>query len=340
MRLKTIELTWFRGAADPIALDLNCQSMVIYGENGTGKSSFVDAVEYVLNSSSIEHLKTEYSGSHQVKAIPNTHKPEGIAPALRFRFKDGSELKLDFSPNGTSKSSGAEAIAMGAWEYRQTVLRQDEVSAFVHNTKGEKYSVLLPLFGLHKMEVAAENLRKLAKSVENEAQLLKHKAKMEQVELQRKSTFGALGPEDIIKEIETLYPRYCKEAGVAGDMLSRWNHLESAISKQAQDYSADNRTHLLLKEAIGLDIKQKLDAVRAASVKVASSLDPHLVQKLEVLKSAIGFLDSLVGSNEIVECPACGQNHHQGCIPRTCPNRKTATPRRQRRIFYLQNCTR
>ncbi len=49
MRIKSIRLAWFRGAADPVSLEPDCKSMVIYGANGSGKSSFVDAVEYVLN---------------------------------------------------------------------------------------------------------------------------------------------------------------------------------------------------------------------------------------------------------------------------------------------------
>ena len=198
MRIKSIELMWFRGAAGPVSLEPNCKSMVVYGENGSGKSSFVDAVEYVLNSGGIEHLKTEYSGSHQVKAIPNTHRPEGSKTALKLTFKDDSQLKVDFNETGSSKSSGAEVIGMGEWEYRQTVLRQSEVSEFIHDTKGKKYSALLPLFGLHKMEIIAENLRKLAKSVEDEAKLNEKKIKLKQVEIQREDTFGTQSYDNII----------------------------------------------------------------------------------------------------------------------------------------------
>ncbi len=176
MRIRSIELAWFRGAAGAVTLEPNCKSMVVYGENGSGKSSFVDAVDYVLNNGSVEHLRTEYSGSRQVNAIPNTHKPANAKTTLRFKFQDGSHLKIDFNPNGSSKKLGGEAIAMGEWEYRQTVLRQDEVAKFIHDTKGEKYSALLPLFGLHKLEVAAENLRKLKRTVENEAKLGEKKA--------------------------------------------------------------------------------------------------------------------------------------------------------------------
>ena len=72
--------------------------------------------------SSIEHLRTEYSGTRQVNAIPNTHKPANIKPTLRFKFQDSTGLKIEFNPNGSSMRSGGEGVAMGDWEYRQTVL--------------------------------------------------------------------------------------------------------------------------------------------------------------------------------------------------------------------------
>jgi recombinational DNA repair ATPase RecF len=113
MRIKAIQLSWFRGAADPVSLEPDCKSMVVYGGNGSGKSCFVDAVEYVLNDGKIGHLAHEYSGKHQEKAVPNTHKPQGRKTQFKIKFKDDSELKTEIKPNGSSTSSGAEAVAMG-----------------------------------------------------------------------------------------------------------------------------------------------------------------------------------------------------------------------------------
>jgi len=101
--------------------------MVIYGENGSGKSSFVDAVEYILNNNRITHLAHEYSGKHQEKAIHNTHKPQDQKTEFIIKFAEGSELHTEIKKNGTSTSTGAETIAMNTWNYRRTVLRQDEV---------------------------------------------------------------------------------------------------------------------------------------------------------------------------------------------------------------------
>ena len=306
MRIKSIQLAWFRGAADSVSLEPNCKSMVVYGENGSGKSSFVDAVEYVLSNGSIEHLKTEYSGSHQANAIPNTHKPRASKTALSIKFKDDSELRTDFNPNGSSTSSGAQGIAMGTWEYRQTVLRQNEVSEFIHDTKGKKYSALLPLFGLHNMEVAAENLRKLAKNVETESGLIEKKASLKQVENRRKETFGTQGHTQIVEAISNLHTEYCKDSSTPNDDLSRCNELEMAINNRINGYSAENQRHITLKGVTELNLKSRVDAVRTSRVKLAGSLDPQIAEKLMVLQSAGAFANSFE-DEETVECPACGR---------------------------------
>ena len=71
MRINAIELTWFRGAADTVTLEPKGRSIVVYGENASGKSCFVDAIEHVLNEGRIEHLAHEYSGKRQEKGIIN-----------------------------------------------------------------------------------------------------------------------------------------------------------------------------------------------------------------------------------------------------------------------------
>ena len=306
MRIRSIELAWFRGAAGAVALEANCKSMVIYGENGSGKSSFVDAVEYVLNNGSVEHLRTEYSGSRQVNAIPNTHKPANAKTTLRFKFRDDSHLKIDFNPNGSSKRSGGEAIAMGEWEYRQTVLRQNEVAKFIHDTKGDKYSALLPLFGLHRLEVAAENLRKLRRTVENEAKSGEKKARLQQVNNLRQATFADQSNEQILEAIHGLYAQYC--SGHHGDLdsLSLCSKIQIAINKRVSEFSADDRRHVALKEVADLKLKDTVERVHTASVKLAESIDSNISEKLAVLRAARTFAESIGDATEI-NCPACGQ---------------------------------
>ena len=306
MRIRTIELAWFRGAADAVSLEPNGKSMVVYGENGSGKSSFVDAVEYVLNNGSIEHLRTEYSGSRQVNAIPNTHKPADVNSTLRFEFQDSSELNIEFNANGTSKRSGDGEIAMSEWEYRQTVLRQDEVAKFIRDTKGEKYSALLPLFGLHELEVAAENLRKLRRAVESEAKSGEKRVLLQQSSDLRQATFPDQNDEQISEAILELYERYCGEGGGKADALSLCDKTKIAIENRISQFSADDRRYVALKEVADSNLKGTVGLVCSASVKLAESIDSNISEKLVVLQAARAFADTIEDATEI-NCPACGQ---------------------------------
>ena len=306
MRIKSIQLSWFRGAADPVSLEPNCKSMVVYGLNGSGKSSFVDAVEYVLNDGKIGHLTHEYSGSRQKKGIPNTHIPQNGKTELRIKFQDDSELKTEIKQSGSFTTSGAEAVAMGTWEYRQTVLRQNEVSEFIHDTKGDKYSALLPLFGLHQMEFGAENLRRLASTVESESELKQMKFNLKQVEVKREEVFGTDSDDQILKTIEDLHTEYCKDSATTQDALSRCKELESVIDTRMKEFSDNDRRYVCLTAVAGLDIRGHVNAVRAASVEFAGAAEPLIAEKLEVLQSTSTFVDKLGDENEVA-CPACGQ---------------------------------
>ena len=307
MRIKSIELAWFRGAATPVALEPNGKSMVVYGENGSGKSSFVDAVEYVVNNNGIEHLKNEYSGSHLVNAIPNTHKSESDKTTLKFQFRDDSQLNVEFRPSGSSKISGAEHIGMPNWQYRQTVLRQDEVSRFIHDRKGEKYSALLPLLGLTEMEFAAENLHKLTRYVEVESHIVENKTKLKQMEQHQIDTFGSPADEDILQAVDILYREYCDSDPTVSDPMSRCDELKTAINGRIQEYAPTDRLRFLLRKVTETRLEDHVVAVRASGVQLASSMDSLTGEKLAVLKSADDFAKRLT-ETETVACPACGQS--------------------------------
>ncbi len=306
MRIKAVQLSWFRGAADPVTLAPDCKSMVVYGANGSGKSCFVDAVEYVLEDGKIKHLAHEYSGRKQEKAVANTHRPKGQQAELNIRFKDDSEVTIRIAENGSYKSSGAKTVAMPTWDYRRTVLRQHEVAEFIQSTKGDKYSALLPLLGLHPMELAAENLRQLAKCVEQESNLTATKVRLNEVKIKRTETFGTDTNDQILKKIAELHTKYCADKAATTDPLSRCKELKTAIDARVAESSADQRRYVALKDAASLDLKGHIDAVRTASGKLAGAVEPLITEKLEVLKSTGLFARKLVDQEEVI-CPACGR---------------------------------
>jgi energy-coupling factor transporter ATP-binding protein EcfA2 len=306
MRIKSLTLAWFRGAADAISLDTNSKSVVIYGENGSGKSSFVDAVEYLINKGKIGHLTHEYSGKHQVKGLLNTHRPSGTKAHVRLLLDDGRELMVEITPTGLSTRTGTAGNETDSWDYHRTVLRQDEVAAFIHNTKGGKYSELLPLLGLHSLEIAAENLRQLAKAVESQGKLQEGRQQLQGLNAARAAAFGDADDASITDTIDTSHSVYCTPGGQAS-LQEKCTDLVNTIGDRMNASSSEHRTQLLLQSIAGIKLQEHIDSVRTASSELAASVEPLISEKLEVL-SAVGPYVQKVSLDGTVRCPACGQS--------------------------------
>lgn len=305
MRFKSITLSWFRGAADPVVLDTGLKSIVVYGQNGSGKSCFVDAVEYAVNSGKISHLSHEYSGTKQEKGVRNTHTPNGTSSDFSITFKDDTEIKIVIAPNGSHTRSGTATLDIGAWDYRRTVLRQDEIARFIASSKGSKYSDLLPLLGLHDLEIAAENVRQLIKTTEKESKLGEKRGAAGVIAAKRKQTFGDATDAEIIEQVGSLHKKCCS-ASPTLDPLEQCDEIIAALNARIASLSAENQRHLLLKSIGDQDLASLVGAVREMSGKLAGSVEPLIAEKLEVLQAAAVYARKLV-DGESIGCPACGQ---------------------------------
>lgn len=305
MRIKELRLAWFRGAADVVTLGVEGKSWGIYGCNGAGKSSFVDSVEYGIKGGKVGHLVSEYSGRNQEKAIPNTHTPANCNTEFWIKFQDDSELNVKIARNGTCTRAGADAVKMQDWDYRRIVLRQEEVAEFISSRKGEKYSALLPLFGLHELEVAAENLRQLARSVETNARLPQKQGALGQITVKRQQVFGNQNDAAIEAGIHAVYQTYCP-SGQATAALDLCRELESALTSRIDALTAENQRYFVMLSLAELDLLGAVGAVRSANAQLASSIEPLITEKLAVLQSADALAGKLADGDEI-DCPACGK---------------------------------
>jgi len=302
VRIKAIAMAWFRGAANQVTMELSGKSIVVYGTNGAGKSSFVDALEYAINGGRICHLAHEYSGKKQENAIPNTHRPKGTNASFCIQLTDGSEIKTEIKNDGTASSHGS----VTNWDYRRTVLRQGEVVQFIQDTKGDKYSALLPLFGLQELEVAAENLRQLARNVESLSQLEQRKASLHQALAARKNAFGPADDIQIRATIDRLFEEYCKGKMGASEALDPIAEISAAIDTLFAGFTNSEKQYFYLREAASSDLKTPIKAIRAANSKLASAPDSQVSNKIAVLQQTERYLAGASKEGEL-ECPACGQ---------------------------------
>jgi ABC-type hemin transport system ATPase subunit len=306
MRIKALRLEWFRGAAASVTLIADGKSIGVYGPNGAGKSSFVDSVEYGINGGKVAHLVSEYSGRNQQNAIPNTHTPANSNTEFCITFQDNADVLVKIAGNGTHTHTSAQGVNLQEWDYRRTILRQDEVAEFIRSRKGDKYSALLPLFGLHELEVAAENLRQLARHVEQQSRLAQKQGALDQVATKRRQVFGRDTFEAIQTKVVGIYDKYCPE-DAAVNPLQRCVEVETALAQRLRKLTEENRRHLTLRTLAGVNISLATQTVRNANARLADSVEPLISEKLAVLQSADAFAAKLDNAAAI-DCPACGQS--------------------------------
>ncbi|NIM13875.1 MAG: AAA family ATPase, partial [Candidatus Aminicenantes bacterium] len=69
-KIKSLKIKGLRGIREELNLKLDKNSLLLYGENGSGKSSITDAVEWFYTNR-IDHLSSEEIGRSGMEALRN-----------------------------------------------------------------------------------------------------------------------------------------------------------------------------------------------------------------------------------------------------------------------------
>ena len=174
MQIESIILTGFRGVKEKLTLNLSSKSFLIYGENGAGKSSITDAIEWFYRDS-VSHLSCEEIDKKGLSALPNTSKADMEQCAVEFNFSKNNfnsqksiiikKLNLEVKDSNTSdlfrkyieKSSGENLI-----------LRYEDLTEFVLSTKKQKLDSLSKVIGFTEVSYMRSVLKKAVNEIKNE----------------------------------------------------------------------------------------------------------------------------------------------------------------------------
>lgn len=313
MRLQSVKLQWFRGAAADATLQLDGRSAVVYGPNGAGKSSYVDGVEALLSGGRVSHLSHEYAGRHQEKGLVNTARPTGQSTKVVVTLIDGSTEALSWTSGAPARErTGTTAMS---WEYRRTALRQEDLAGFISATKGEKYSAVVPLLGLSRLEIMADNLHKLVAAVERIGDLQKLRGQVLHADARRAEIFGDATGDQILARLEELRQAYVPHLPVESSVQTLVDVL-AAINAQSASSSADQRQAAAVAEIGNSDLGDRLAKVGESAAKVAEVAAPLIKERLEVLSAADRFASVDETLQGTMSCPACGLSIDTGDFKR------------------------
>src|SRR5262249_30538509 len=149
-RIEKITLHRFRGATTTteVAFDPDKPVVFIFGENGSGKSSIVDAIDFVCN---------QTAGS---LADRSSTKPKEHLPAIGHKAKD---IKVEIVCNGhtwNAKFSGAKILSSEQSTLPVAhVLRRTRLLTLIDASPAERYKQLQRFIDVEGVEQSEQGLR-------------------------------------------------------------------------------------------------------------------------------------------------------------------------------------
>lgn len=154
-KIKSINITGIRGVREGINLTLDKKSMLIYGDNGTGKSSIADALEWFYNDS-IEHLAGEEVGGKGKNALRNiflTHFDDAkIEIQYSNQLLDNEKSINNLLKPFNSNSSKAFSNYFSQSQSENLILRYRDLVQFIIATKGDKLKHLQKIIGFSEVQ--------------------------------------------------------------------------------------------------------------------------------------------------------------------------------------------
>lgn len=173
-RISSISVKGLRGVRDSICLEANQRSVLIYGNNGTGKSTLADVTEWFYFDR-VDHLVSEEIGRKGYEALRNIHISDGDTASVEFRYNDSTldcektivlsngKLVCDITNQSTTF---AQYLRESARE--NLVLRYKDLLRFVTSTKGDKLRDLSEIIGFSEVTKTRDTLQKVANQLSRE----------------------------------------------------------------------------------------------------------------------------------------------------------------------------
>lgn len=162
VKIDQIEVEGFRGITGLSTLPLDGKSLLLFGENGTGKSSFIDALERLFTGkvSTLEHRMGVSTERHGANIWISG------SPKILVRFSEGSECALE---------TDVESLPLTVKNYLAAarepfyILRRRQILDFIDSKPQDRYELLRPFLPLTEAEETEAALHAAFQKADKEA---------------------------------------------------------------------------------------------------------------------------------------------------------------------------
>ncbi len=275
----------FRGVPGTMEVDFGeGQSLAVYGDNGTGKSTIADALEWFFTGG-IELLSHE-GRQHAIKNLGPAAEGE-TAVELVTSGSLGGKITLP-------DKRAPEAFQVAS---RETfLLRGRTLADFINKSKTDKWKALAELLGLDAVELLRQDLQRARSDIKKQM-----KAAEDRI-ASSKQALSAGNEEEVLQSLQQI----CRGLGIdvpdSLDRVSEPSWLSRVVG--GSETASATKVEVLAAAVAGLSPPRvDLEPIRAWNEFVASESAKDL-GRLSLYKDADALLSSSPGSDR---CPLCAQ---------------------------------
>jgi energy-coupling factor transporter ATP-binding protein EcfA2 len=177
VKIKSLQISGFRGIRKYIGIDFDSsKSILIYGDNGSGKSSITDAFEWFYYDR-VEHLTSKEIGADAkgTNALRNTFLSNSEDAYVEFKYSDSecnSQKKLFLKKS--KLTSEYTNTSQKFKDYINTTLKENlllrykDLLRFILSTKTQKLEEISQIIGLSEVSKVKSVLKKAVNDLKRE----------------------------------------------------------------------------------------------------------------------------------------------------------------------------
>ena len=197
-KLKKIKIEGFRGARFPLELDFtkNAKSTGIYGDNGGGKSTITDGIEWFYTDR-VDHVWKE---DCKQECLRNTRFPDDKDAVVKMEFSD-DKISSDKSISSSFKSKFSNTsqdfkdyLAQSGKE--RLFLRYGDILRFILLTKGKKRTEMMNIIGYNAVVDVRNTLVTACNDIQRDSRYLQVKGQITKNEADLMQHFNQLITEE------------------------------------------------------------------------------------------------------------------------------------------------
>lgn len=168
MRIKKAQIKGFRGFNDEQTIFLDSDVVLIYGLNGSGKSSFVEALEWLffgeISRQRLSRCKSEYQYEEYLRNLfyKSSENPFVI---IEGKIKgDSLSIRKEIAPDGDrffingKRVENLKSLNLNLASYFRPMLAQTEIKALVDSEQKDRWEQLASILGQDDLTKLRENL--------------------------------------------------------------------------------------------------------------------------------------------------------------------------------------